>query len=149
MALRKKEEFWYGDNLEDLRDELVRYSQEGYPINEFAQCICKCGSDRFAVAMDDLEGVAARLCLDCEDEHVMGDGGDYMSGAELTRCTCVCDKDEFQVLVGINLHSDSGGPLSSVRWFYLGCRCTHCGLVACFGDWKNEYDDWEDLLNSV
>ncbi|WP_193378329.1 hypothetical protein [Schlesneria paludicola] len=28
----------------------------------------------------------------------------------------------------------------------LGFRCTACGLTAVYGDWKNEYNGYQELL---
>jgi len=36
-----------------------------------------------------------------------------------------------------------------VKWLYLGCRCVACGLVACYGDWKNEFEDFREFLKRV
>ncbi len=33
-----------------------------------------------------------------------------------------------------------------VRWLYVGCRCPACGLTAVYGDWKNEFNGYRDLL---
>jgi hypothetical protein len=32
---------------------------------------------------------------------------------------------------------------------YLGCRCPACGLVAVYGDWKNEFNGYRELLAKV
>ena len=36
-----------------------------------------------------------------------------------------------------------------VRWLYVGCRCPACGLTGCYGDWKNEFIDYRNLLARV
>jgi hypothetical protein len=36
-----------------------------------------------------------------------------------------------------------------VRWFYLGCRCVACGVLGCYGDWKNEFNGYQQLLMNV
>lgn len=36
-----------------------------------------------------------------------------------------------------------------MKWLDLGCRCTACGLTAVYGDWKNEYEDYQALLARI
>ena len=47
-----------------------------------------------------------------------------------------------EVTAGVLLYDDS----EDVRWRYLGCRCPSCGLTACYGDWKNEFEGYRELL---
>jgi hypothetical protein len=44
---------------------------------------------------------------------------------------------------------DSDEFLKDVRWLYLGCRCPECGLTGVYGDWKNEYIGYKELLARV
>lgn len=56
-----------------------------------------------------------------------------------------CGADQFQLSVGVALYADS----DDVRWLYVGGRCSTCGLVAIYGDWKNEFNGYGDLLARV
>ena len=34
-----------------------------------------------------------------------------------------------------------------VRWLYIGCRCTACGILGCYADWKVAYSPSRHLLD--
>lgn len=146
MALTKKGKFNYGDGYPDLQDEIRDYSRRNrYPATQFANAFCSCGGSVFQVKLDEEEGVAVRICLACGLEHAVGDSKEYLDDATLEECECPCCSASFEMSVGLALYADS----SDVKWIYLGLRCVECGLVACYGDWKNEYIGYEDLLKKV
>lgn len=145
MALRKKGKYRYGDSQADLRDEIKRYSHFGYPADHFADARCSCGSTTFNLLLDDAQGVAIRTCMKCRLRHPIGDSGEYVDGAELEECACPCESEQFEISVGVSLYQDS----QDVRWLYVGCRCLACGLTAVYGDWKNEFEGYSDLLANV
>jgi hypothetical protein len=146
MVLKKQEEQWYGDNQEDICPELLRYSRENsYLVQHFADAVCQCGGRLFNVLLDDNEGAATRTCVACDHQHPIGDSEEYLADAELDECTCLCGKDVFEVTVGVSLYDES----EDVRWLYVGCRCPACGLTAVYGDWKNEFNGYQELLAQV
>ncbi len=75
----------------------------------------------------------------------MGDSDEYMDGAEPEEVTCLCDANVFEITVGVSLYTDS----NDVRWLYIGCRCPGCGLTGVYGEWKNEYIGYRELLTRV
>jgi hypothetical protein len=146
MALRKKGRHNYGDDHSDLQDELRDYSrQNGCLATQFANALCSCGGTTFRVQLDEEEGAAVRTCLTCGLEHAVADSAGYLTEATLEECGCPCGSTSFEMSVGLALYAES----QDVKWLYLGLRCLHCGLVACYGDWKNEYIGYEDLLQRV
>lgn len=146
MALRKRGEYRFGDAQSDIRAELARYSKKNsYLAQHFADAICKCGARTFCLKLDDTEGAAIRICAACKLEHPIGDSADYLEDAELQECACPCGNEEFEITVGVSLYDDS----EDVKWLYLGCRCPKCGLTAVYGDWKNEFIGYKDLLARV
>lgn len=145
MALIERGEHFYGDDQADIRAELVRYSADGYPVQHFADAVCVCGGRRFRVALDDVEGVAIRTCVACAVAQPIGDSADFLDDAEPEECACPCDNEEFEVTIGVSLYPDS----DDVRWLYVGCRCPACGLTAVYGDWKNEFTGYRELLAAV
>lgn len=148
MSPTKRGKYWYGKTQADLREELLRYSEKnGYPIDHFADAVCKCGGRVFTLDLDDIQGVAGRICSACGDEHLMADGEEYVEDAELERRECICEKDLFEITAGVHVYRGPKEVLTEeVRWFYVGCRCANCGLVGCYGDWKNEHTDYRKLL---
>jgi len=147
MALRKRGKWRYGDSQADIRAEILRYSKEaGYPAKHYADAVCACSGRVFSLYLDDNEGVASRVCIACDaDVHPIGDSAEYMEDADEDECSCPCGAEAFEITVGVSLYPRS----EDVRWLYLGCRCPACGLTAVYGDWKNEFQGYEELLSRV
>src|SRR5262249_47577769 len=137
MSLTRRGKDWHGGEQADIRPELLRYSKKnGYAIHHFADARCECGGRHFHLALDDSEGAAVRTCIACGHKHPIGDSADYLEGAELEECACRCGGEALEITVGVSLYRDS----EDVRWLYVGCRCPACGLLGCYGDWKNEFN---------
>ncbi len=147
MALRKRGKWWYGDSQADIRDAILRYSKGvKYLAHHYADAVCgKCGGKVFWLFLDDNQCVAVRACVACEDEHPIGDSNEFMAEADPDDCACPCGGEEFEITVGVSLYEGS----EDVKWLYLGCRCPACGLTAVYGDWKNEYIGYRELLARV
>ena len=146
MMLRTHGAYRYGDAQADIREELVAYSiANAYLAAQFADARCLCGNRVFALRLDEDEGVAVRMCQHCRAAHPIGDSAAYLADAQLEDCECVCGASAFEITVGVALYPGS----ADVRWLYVGCRCPACGLTACYGDWKNEYEGYHALLANV
>lgn len=147
MPLRKRGPWRYGDSQADIRTEIVRYSRDvGYVARHFADAVCGCGGRVFALLLDDDAGVASRVCVACDtDAHPIGDSGEYLEDANQEECACLCGGESIEITVGVSLYPRS----EDVRWLYVGCRCPTCGLVAVYGDWKNEFNGYKELLARV
>ena len=147
MALRKRGKYRYGDGQADIRAEIVRYSKEvGYRAEHFADAVCPCGGKAFGLYLDDDAGVASRVCPACDaDAHYIGDSEQYADDADEEECACPCGGEQFEITVGVSLYPKS----EDVRWLYVGCRCPKCGLTAVYGDWKNEFNGYKELLARV
>lgn len=147
MALRKHGKWWYGDSQEDIRPEIIRYSKKaGYCAQHFADAVCKCGGKVFGLLLDDAAGVACRVCVACDaGAQPMADSAEFMEDAEAEGCACLCGEEAFEITIGVSLYDDS----EDVRWLYVGCRCPKCGLTAVYGDWKDEFIGYRELLAQV
>ncbi len=146
MALRKEGQYSYGDSNLDIREGLTRYSRkQGCLAVHFADAVCGCGSKVFHLSLEDTEGAAIRECISCKAEHPIGDSQDYLEDAELKECQCPCGSGAFEITAGVALYGNS----EDVKWLYIGCRCVKCGLTACYGDWKNEYNGFSKLLSRI
>ena len=147
MALRKRGKWRYGDRQADIRAEITRYSKKvGYLAEHFVDATCSCGGKVFGLLLDDNAGVASRVCVACDAEsHPIGDSVEYMVEAEEEEAACPCGEETFEITVGVSLYAES----EDVRWLYLGCRCPACGLTAVYGDWKNEFIGYRELLLRV
>jgi hypothetical protein len=151
MTLTKRSNNWYGDDHADIRAEMTRYGEENeYPIDNFTNIKCKCGSDLFELVTDEDEGVAIRICTQCRKEHLMGDSADYLADADPSQHECNCRKTQFQLVVGVHRYRNDDDSLSDdVRWLYIGCRCPTCNLLGCYADWKNEFEGYRKLLRRM
>lgn len=146
MTLKERKGQYYGDSQTDIRDFIVLYSKEsGYPATHCGDCRCSCGADAFLLALDDEEGVAVRTCSACGAQHPIADSDEFLEDAHLEQCACPCGAEAFEITIGVSPYAES----RDVRWLYVGCRCRTCGLVGVFGDWKNEFEDYEKLLRLV
>lgn len=146
MTPKKRGKYFYGESQEDIREELRRYgTRNGYAPVHFADAVCTCGARTFKLLLDDDEGVAIRVCSACANEHPMGDSEEYLDDASPEECECPCGASCFELTAGVALYEAS----EDIRWLYIGCRCTACGLTACYGDWKNEFNGYAELLRRV
>lgn len=145
MALQKKGKYYYGDSRRDIENELGRYSEGNYLATHFAAAVCACEGQIFKLLLNEDVGVAIRRCVACQGEHPIGDSADYLEEAELEECECPCGENAFEITVGVALYAES----EDVKWLYIGCRCVACGLTACYGDWKNEYENFRDFLKLI
>jgi len=136
---------YYGESQADIRTFLEEYSRNNYPTEHYADAVCFCGSNRFELLLDDVVGAAVRVCSSHAHEHPIGDSADYLDPAKLGKCQCPCGCNEFEISAGVALYRES----SDVKWLYIGCRCTTCGLVACYGDWKNEFEDCNSFFDKI
>lgn len=129
-----------------LITDIIEYAGE-YPPTAFASPTCaKCKANVFTVLMNDLEGVAARVCVACEDEHGIGDSDDFIDEVDSVEPTiCTCGGEEFRIVAGVALYKES----QDVRWFFLACRCEKCELSGVYADWKSESGDLKELLARV
>ena len=130
VALRVKGEQHFGDSQADIRAELLGYSKaNAYVAEHFADARCTCGAHVFGLSLDDTEGAAVRTCSECDQEHAIGDSGDYLDEAELEDCECPCGGTDFEVTVAVALYKGS----DDVKWLYLGCRCIAWVIRGCWG----------------
>jgi len=146
VALKKRGEAWFGETQADIRAEIARYSGlVGCGATHFADARCACGSRVFELLLDDTEGAAVRACAECATEHPIGDSAEYLDDARLEACECPCGAKHLEITVGVSLYDES----SDVRWIYIGCRCPRCGRAAVYGDWKNEFEGYQELIANV
>ena len=146
MSITRRNNHSYGDSQSDIREELLEYSEAiAYLAEHFVDAKCSCGGTQFRLMVDDNEGAAIRFCTSCGCEHLIGDSEDYLEDADLEECECPCGNNSLEVTAGVSLYPDS----EDVKWLYLGCRCPKCKLTACYADWKNEYENYKNLLERI
>ena len=145
MTLRERDGNFFGDSQSDIPEVLKKYSHDSYITEHYQDAMCSCAHKEFSLLVDDNEGAAVRICKSCKKEHPIGDSAKYLEAAELKECECPCGSGIFEITAGVSLYSGN----EDVRWLYLGCRCPKCGLIACYADWKNEYQGYKKLLSMI
>ena len=146
MAIDRSGQWWIGDAPSDLDEYVIAFSAESYPAKKVVHARCaSCGSDGFAVALDDEEGCAVRTCVSCGEAKAVLDSAEYLDDATLEGAECPCGGSTFNTAVGFAFYEDS----KDVRWVYLALRCTVDGVLGCYADWKIDYSPSEHLLDAV
>ena len=145
MAIDTSRAWWIGDSGEDIPAYLRAFSADQYPVRRTGLAACRgCGSDRFAVRIDDEEGCAERSCASCGQTVLMFDSADYVEDASFADAACPCGGETFNVAGGFALRDDG-----EVHWVYVGLRCTRDGVLGCYADWKIEYSPTSHLFDRV
>lgn len=142
MSIDRRGQWWKGTTADDIAEYLAEYTAEGYPATEFRTAACGCGSSTFNLDADDTEGAAKRTCVTCGKEHLIADSSEYWEEAEPERCVCTCGSETMNIGVGFAFYAEG-----DVRWLYIGCRCTACGILGCYADWKVAYSPSRHLLD--
>lgn len=135
-------------SMEKLQSQIIEFSENNeYVASQFATAKCQgCGGDVFKLLMNEDEGVAARICVQCDSEHGIADSDEYFDNVEeIYEVVCTCDGEKFRVMAGVSLYEGT----EDVRWLYIGCECVDCGLSGVYGDWKNEFHGYKQLLDNV
>jgi hypothetical protein len=151
MAVDDSGEWWTGSEPSDIECYLAEYtsSEECYPATALWPVTCLCESDRFRLSR--AGSITRRICTGCgQIRYISREGGS--SGWEeateeegVEECSCVgCNASDVNVCLGFADYShhpgfadDPGAPLpDAVLWFYVGVRCTKCGILGCFNDSK-------------
>ena len=140
-------EWWVGTEANDIREFLIAYEAEGYPVHETRVCTCGCGSVSFKFSADRDEGCAQRICVSCGAAHFIGDSEEYWEEAEPEAWQCGCGSKTCNVGVGYALRKADLGKQPDVRWISIGNRCTNCGTLGSFVDWKIDYGPSYHLLD--
>jgi hypothetical protein len=142
VAIKKAGKFWRGDNLDDLATYIQKNQAGGYPVQHVKEVTCRqCQQGTFRVIVDDEEGCALTICLNCQTEAPIGDSGEYVEDADLGECACPCGGETFAVAVGLAMTTDD-----EVRWISVGLRCLTDGTLGVYSDWKIDYTPTAHLL---
>ena len=147
MSIDTSGKWWVGSEPADLASYLQALSVNSYKVSEFRLSRCQCSGIRFRLGVQTEEGVAKRVCSDCEAKHFICDSGQYRaSGMRLKYFKCVtCKSSVANVGVGFALYDDR----SAVHWLYVGERCVECGVLGSMADWKVAYESSLHLLNEA
>ena len=150
MTIDTSGKWWVGSEAEDITEYLSAYKAEGYEVHERRLCKCDCGSIVFELLADRNEGSAQRTCAVCGRKHFICDSAEYWQEARPQRWTCTeCQCKTCNLAVGFSLYEPKEGAQADVRWISVGQRCTNCGTLGSFVDWKVGYGPSYQLLEQA
>ncbi|MCM1577737.1 MAG: hypothetical protein NC078_02910 [Ruminococcus sp.] len=127
-----------------LADWLKEYSEED--SIEVNPVICRnCGNAAFEMQVDEEEEGIGVVCTECGTQKVLLDCDEVWEDCEPVTVECSeCGGKFFNVSVGF-VRRDSG----SVKWVYIGSRCTECGGLDSPLDWKISYEPTEEMEKNI
>jgi hypothetical protein len=149
MTIDKTGKWWVGTEPADTTEYLIAYQAEGYAIDATRLCQCRCGSVVFSLQADPDEGCAQRTCSACGVKHFICDSAEYWDQADPSQWACAeCGNQECNLAVGFSLYAPED-QRRDVRWISVGNRCTKCGTLGSFVDWKVGYGPSNQLLDQA
>jgi hypothetical protein len=150
VAINTSGKCWAGSEAADIANFLKAYKAQGYEVHATRLCKCRCGSIAFELEADHDEGCAQRTCAACRTKHLVCDSGDFWEDAQPQSWTCTqCQCKTCNLTVGFSLYEPDEGQQPDVRWISVGQRCTNCGALASFVDWKVGYGPSYQLLDDA
>jgi len=150
MTIDTTGQWWTGDAATDIAVYLIAYRAEGSPVHETRICQCPCGSEIFRLDADRDEGAAQRFCAACGASHLICDSAEYWPDARPEPWSCTgCGCDTCNLGAGFSFYTADKGTKPDVRWLSLGQRCSRCGILGSFADWKIGYGPSYHLLEQA
>lgn len=141
----KSKEYWTGDSAEDIDEWLKEYAED--KEIEVKPVICRsCNNDSFEIRADQDEDAIEVKCTECGTKKILLDCEEVWEDArpKLKKCP-ICKKSKsYNVRVGF-IRRESG----SVKWVYIGNRCTECGTLGSYLDWKISYEPTDDMEMNI
>lgn len=137
--------YWTGDSAEDI-DEYLRLYSEDDNIDVKPVACNACGKDVFELLIDQDEDAIQVKCIECGTRKILLDCEDVWEDAnpKLGKCS-VCKKSKhYNVRAGF-CRRENG----SVKWVYIGNRCTNCGTLGSYLDWKIDYEPTDAMEQNI
>lgn len=85
-------------------------------------------------------------CTSCGTKKILLDCDDVWEDAKprLRKCRICKTCKSYHVRVGF-IRRENG----SVKWVYIGNRCTNCGTLGSFLDWKIDYEPTDEMEQNI
>ena len=105
-----------------------------------------CGGDSFELRVDQTEGAVQVTCTSCGTKKILLDCDDVWEDAKprLRKCRICKTCKSYHVRVGF-IRRENG----SVKWVYIGNRCTNCGTLGSYLDWKIDYEPTDEMEQNI
>lgn len=141
----RSKRYWTGDSPADIEEWLRLYVPE--ETLDIKPVVCHgCGGDVFRLRVDQDEGVIQVVCTACGAKKILLDGEDYWADARprLRRCPVCKSCRDYNVDVGFARRKNG-----SVKWVYIVNRCTGCGTLGSYLDWKVDYEPTDGMERNI
>ena len=141
----RSKKYWTGDSAEDISEWLHLYAEED--ILDVKPVMCHaCGGDSFELRVDQNDGAIQVICTACGTKKILLDCGDIWADAKpkSKKCSVCKTSKSFNVRVGF-VRRENG----SVKWVYIGNRCTECGTLGSYLDWKIDYEPTDEMEQNI
>ncbi len=145
FMIDRTKKYWTGDSAEDISEWLRLYTEED--SLDVKPVICRtCGGDSFALRVDQNEGAVQVECPVCGTKKILLDCEEFWADArpKLRKCSVCKTGQRFNVRVGFVRRENK-----SVKWIYIGNRCTTCGTLGSFVDWKVDYEPTDRMEENL
>ncbi len=139
----KTDEFWASATADDIDEYLKAYSDNS--ALDVKPIICSCGGETFTIKCDQDESVIGVKCECCGEEKLIADSADYWGDADPEDYECpLCKSRLYNVRVGFRRRRSG-----SVKWVYIGVRCTQCKALGSPLDWKIDYEPTDKMEKNI
>lgn len=139
----KTDEFWASATADDIDEYLKAFSDNsGLDIKPI---VCECGCDTFTIRCDQDESVIGAKCANCGKERLIADSAEYWEDAKPADLVCgLCKSRVYNARVGFRRRRSG-----SVKWVYIGVRCTQCKALGSPLDWKIDYEPTDEMERNI
>lgn len=138
----KTKKYWTGSNENDIDEWLKLYVENEIDIKPV---ICNdCHNTEFEIKVDQDEGAIQVKCTKCGKIKLLLNSEEVWEFCEPKQGKCSCKSKKFNVRVGFQRRLNG-----VVKWVYIGNRCTKCGTLGSFVDWKIDFEPTNELEEKI
>lgn len=141
----KSPKYWTGDTAEDISEYLRLYADN--QELDIKPVIChSCGNGVFTLRVDADESVIQVKCTECGEKKILLDGEEFWEDASprLRKCPVCKVGKSYNVRVGFTRRENG-----SVKWVYIGNRCTNCKTLGSYLDFKIDYEPTDKVEENI
>lgn len=135
--------FWTSELADDIDLYLKAYSDNN--TLDVKPIVCGCGCDTFTIKCDQEESVIGVKCESCGTKKLLADSAEYWDDADPEDFECpICKNRVYNARIGFRRRKSG-----SVKWVYIGVRCTNCKTLGSPLDWKIDYEPTDEMEKNI
>lgn len=137
--------YWTGDSADDISEYLCLYSEDDEL--DVKPVICHiCENNSFELRIDQTEDAIQIKCIKCGTKKIILDCDDVWEDARprLRKCSVCKSCKSYNVRVGFSRRENG-----NTKWVYIGNRCTSCGTLGSYLDWKIDYEPTDEMEKNI